>query len=57
MTERYGRTKVSKIMAAYDDLRRAIRERNIEAAEEAMDRYEPWADYVFGQLAEKPKEA
>ena len=56
MTDRYGRTKVSKIMAAYDDLRQAIRDRDLDAAEEAMDRYEPWADYVFGRASEPPKE-
>lgn len=29
---RYGRTKVATIMRAYDDLRRAIRNRDLEAA-------------------------
>lgn len=54
--ERYGRTKVAKIIGAYDDLRRAVRERDLEAAEAALDRYEPWADYALGRLADLPKE-
>lgn len=45
--DRYGKTRVSKIKAAYDDLRAAIRRGDIEAAEAALDRYEQWADYVF----------
>lgn len=49
MTERYGQTRVSKIRAAYNDLRRAIRAGDIEAAEQALDRYEPWADYIFDE--------
>lgn len=48
-TERYGRTKVSKIRAAYNDLRAAVRSGDMTVAQEALDRYEPWADYVFGQ--------
>lgn len=47
MTDHYGNTSVSKIRAAFNDLRRAIRAGDIEAAEHALDRYEPWADYVF----------
>lgn len=49
MAERYGRTKVAKIITAYDDLRRAIRERDLEAAEDALDRYEQWAGYVLSR--------
>ena len=45
--ERYGRVKVSKIRAAYHDLRTAIRGGDIVAANEALDRYEQWADFVF----------
>lgn len=50
MTERYGRTKVSKIRAAYNDLRDAVRAGRFEEAEAALDRYEPWADYVFSKM-------
>ena len=46
-TDHYGNTSVHKIRAAFNDLRRAIRAGDIEAAEHALDRYEPWADYVF----------
>ena len=45
--ERYGQTRVSKIKAAYDDLRGAVRSGDMEAAERALDRYEQWADVVF----------
>lgn len=54
MTDRYGNTRVAKIKAAYNDLRAAIRSGDIEAAERALDRYEPWADYVFGAPKVKP---
>ncbi len=53
MTERYGQTKVSKIRAAYNDLRDAVRAGRFEEAEAALDRYEPWADYVFSKGIEK----
>lgn len=49
MTERYGKTRVSKIRAAFNDLRKAIRAGDNEAAEIALDRYEPWADYIFDE--------
>lgn len=54
MSERYGKTRVSKIRDAYNKLRAAIRAGDIEAAEVALDRYEPWADYIFD---ERHKEA
>ncbi|MGI3168441.1 hypothetical protein ACRARG_04765 [Pseudooceanicola sp. C21-150M6] len=47
MTPRYGRTRIGKIRNAYDDLRDAIQRRDLEAAETALERYEPWASYVF----------
>lgn len=47
-TSRYGRTRVAKIRAAYNDLRAAVQAGDIERAQEALDRYEPWADYVLG---------
>lgn len=49
--ERYGRTKVSKIMAAYNDLRAAVRSGDIIAANTALDRYEQWAGFALGHLA------
>lgn len=45
---RYGRTRVAKIRAAYNDLRAAVQAGDIERAQEALDSYEPWADYVLG---------
>lgn len=50
---RYGQTRVAKIKAAYDDLRQAIRAGDMDAANAALDRYEPWADYVFTPKVER----
>ena len=47
--EKYGRLNVRKIRAAYNDLRAAIRSGDIVAANEALDRYEQWADFVFDE--------
>lgn len=47
-TSRYGSTRVTKIRAAYADLRTAVQAGDIERAQEALDRYEPWSDYVLG---------
>lgn len=49
MADRYGNTKVAKVLAAFNDLRSAIRSGDIEGAEKALDRYEPWADYIFDE--------
>lgn len=49
MTERYGKLRVSKIRVAFNDLRTAIRAGDLEKAEEALDRYEQWADYIFDE--------
>ncbi len=56
MTERYGQTKVSKIRAAFNDLRDAVRAGRFEEAEAALDRYEPWADYVFNEGTEDDRQ-
>lgn len=53
--ERYGATRVSKIRAAYNDLRQAIASGDIEAAQKAFDRYEPWADYIFDARHKTPE--
>jgi hypothetical protein len=44
---RYGKTRIGKIKAAYDDLRAAIRAGDMDAANAALDRYEQWADFAF----------
>ncbi len=56
--ERYGNVRVAKIRAAYNDLRKAIRSGDVEAADAALDRYEPWADYIFskGALPKPPED-
>jgi hypothetical protein len=45
--EKYGQLNVAKIRKAYNDLRDAIRSGDFELAQNALDRYEQWADYVF----------
>ena len=44
---RYGQTRITTITKAYNDLRAAIRAGDMEAAQEALDRYEQWADFAF----------
>ena len=45
--EKYGQLNVAKIRKAYNDLRDAIGSGDFELAQNALDRYEQWADYVF----------
>lgn len=45
--EKYGAVRIAKIRDAYNDLRAAIRSGDLDAAEKAFDRYEPWADFIF----------
>ena len=45
--EKYGQLNVAKIRKAYNDLRDAVRLGDFELAQDALDRYEQWADYVF----------
>ena len=52
--ERYGQTRVSKIRAAYNDLRSAIYAGDMDAALEAFRRYESWSDYIMGKDARRP---
>ena len=47
MSERYGDVRVSKIIAAFNELREACRAEGTPRIQEALDRYEPWADYAF----------
>ena len=44
---RYGQVKITKIRAAYNELRDAIASGDLERAQEAFDRYEQWSDYVM----------
>lgn len=46
-SDRYGRTSFAKVRAAFNDLRAGVRAGDFDAAEAALDRYEPWADAVF----------
>ena len=45
--EKYGQLNVAKIRMAYNDLRDAVRDGDFELAQDALDRYEQWAEYVF----------
>lgn len=51
MSDRYGKTRVTKIRAAYGDLRRAVRSGDLVQAQDALDRYEQWAGFALGEVA------
>lgn len=44
MTERYGKTRLSKIRKAVNELRAAIRAQGTPDIQDAWDRLEPWLD-------------
>lgn len=48
MIERYGRRKVSKMLAEWNSLRQAVATGDIEAAQRAFDKCEEWIDFAFG---------
>lgn len=50
MTERYGQTRISKIYAAFNELRRVIRKEGTPDIQDAWDRVEPCLDIVFGPV-------
>lgn len=52
MTDRYGKTRVSKIKEAVDELRAACRSEGTERVQAAWDRFEPWATIVFEERKE-----
>lgn len=54
---RYGKTRISKIKAAVDNLRSAIRSSGTPEIQDAWDRFEPWVDVVFGRPATSPEES
>lgn len=43
--ERYGDVRITKIRAAFNELRAACRDEGTPRIQEALDRYEPWADF------------
>jgi hypothetical protein len=45
--EKYGQLNVAKNRKAYNDLRNAILIADFELAQDALGRYEQWADYVL----------
>lgn len=46
----YGQVPAIEILEAFNRMRRAIRDGDLEAAEDALDVYEQWADFLFGLL-------
>lgn len=50
-SDRYGNVKVIKIVAAFNELRDACRSEGTPRIQEAIDRYEPWADYVMQEVS------
>ena len=52
MNERYGNVPVSQIRDAFNNLRRSIHALDVEAALEALETYEPFADYIFSARKE-----
>ena len=53
MTDRYGNVKVIKIVAAFNELRDACRSEGTPRIQDAIDRYEPWADYVMQEVKDE----
>lgn len=49
MPDRYGQTRVTKIKAAFDRHREAVRREGTPAIQETWDRIEPWLDWVHEQ--------
>ena len=49
MTDRYGKRRVSKMLAEWNRLREAVREGNLEGIQDAFDACEEWIDFAFGQ--------
>lgn len=47
MTERYGRTRVSRIRKRCDDMRKALRDGNIEAIQVAWDELEQFLPFFM----------
>jgi hypothetical protein len=57
--ERYGRRKVSRMLAEWDALRSAVAGGDPEATQAAFDACEEWVDFAFGRasLREPPPPA
>lgn len=55
-SDRYGSVRITKIKAAYDELRAACRDEGTPRIQEALDRYEQWADFAFARPAKVREE-
>ncbi len=51
-SDRYGKVRVIKIQQAFNKLRADCRDEGTERIQNALDDYEPWADYVFTKEGE-----
>lgn len=47
MTDHYGLARITKLRAAVNALRIAIRSEGTPAIQDAWDRVEPWVDRIF----------
>jgi dihydrodipicolinate synthase/N-acetylneuraminate lyase len=46
-SHRYGQTKVTTIYAEFQECATAVRKGDFDQAEKALDRFLPWADFLF----------
>lgn len=46
---KYGKVRISKILAAFNELREACRAEGTPRIQDAIDRYEPWADCALAR--------
>lgn len=51
--ERYGRRKVTKMLAEWDAHRKAVASGDMEAAQSTLDACEEWIDFAFGRNSER----
>ena len=51
--ERYGRRKVSRMLAEWNDHRAAVASGDMAAIQATFDACEEWIDFAYGQSAER----
>ena len=52
-TPRYGRRKITSMLADWNALRAAVANGDVEATQAAFDRCEEWIDFAFGSAREE----
>lgn len=55
MSDRYGNVRITKIKTAFDELRAACRAEGTPRIQQAIDRYEPWADFAFARPSDSKR--